>query len=65
MLSFPSSYLHAVLRDFQNMPKYLIKASQSNDPAERIKLVMSGLIAGMSNNLQMVGVRGFLNPILG
>ena len=65
MLSFPSSYLHAILRDFQYMPKFLNLATLHSNPIQRIKLLVSGLIAGMHVNVQIVGVRGFLNPILG
>lgn len=65
MLSFPSSYLHAILRDFQFMPKFLNLAALHPNPVERIKFIISGLVGGMHLNIQVCGVRGFLNPILG
>ena len=65
MLCFPSSQLHAILRDFQFMPKFLKLASLHSNPIQRLKFITTGLIAGIHLNVQIVGVRGFLNPILG
>jgi hypothetical protein len=45
--------------------KYLVKASQTQDPLERLKLVAANWFSGIHIGISEVGKMAPINPILG
>lgn len=58
----PISYLQRLVEGFSWMPNMLLKAAQTTNPVERLKLVITGVIAGL--HLTCRQEKPF-NPILG
>eukprot|EP00744_Colponema_vietnamica_P003704 GILI01005632.1.p1 GENE.GILI01005632.1~~GILI01005632.1.p1 ORF type:complete len:411 (+),score=94.72 GILI01005632.1:79-1233(+) len=64
-ISHASSYLEAVAKDFRYIPVFLKRAAQTSDPVERMKLVITLVLAGLHINATSCRTKAPLNPILG
>jgi hypothetical protein len=64
IISYPRTYLECIAIDFINT-KFLDKAAETQDPAQRLKYVIAFFMAGFHRNSVDMLTTGPLNPILG
>jgi len=61
----PKTYLETACIDLSFCSKYLTKAAETEDPVERLKLIVSMYIGGQFINPTGLKSRAPMNPILG
>lgn len=63
-ISYPLTYLQAVIRDFSYTP-LLYRAADATDPVTRLQLVLAFVVGGLHINPMIFKNKPPLNPILG
>ena len=64
-MHFPRTYLESACIDMSFCSKYMTKAAHTEDPVERLKLIVSMYVGGHHINTADIQCRAPLNPILG
>jgi hypothetical protein len=65
ILHYPRSFIEAISYDMSFVPEFFNRAALTEDPVERLKLVVTAIIAAQHINPGDLHCRSPLNPILG
>ena len=62
---YPRSYLEGAFYDLSYSGRFLTEAAKTEDPIERLKLILCMYVGGHHINVEAIQLRAPINPILG